>query len=336
MGKDVYPTVVASSVIRSTHKGESHGGVYLVDLSTGLYEQLVDWDTSGISWEGRGSDRGLRGIAFYDGHVYLAASDEVFVFDKRFNKLGSITNKYIKHCHEICIYKDILYITSTGYDSVISYDLKSHSFQEGLLIGKAQGNVQELKRSLLEALFGIPYYCRHFDPTGDDGPDPRDTVHLNSISVDERGVFICGRKMRYLIKMPALTYMRHYPLLLYSSLPKGTHNAMPLKDGYLIYNNTNNDEIIVEHKDGEDVESLSIPKYDETSLKFSNIPNDHARQGFGRGLVTASNGFVVGGSSPATVSLYKIGCTRPIKSIRMTKDVRNAIHGLELWPYESI
>ncbi len=33
------PVVVASSVVRSTLKGESHGGVYMVDLETGAAEQ---------------------------------------------------------------------------------------------------------------------------------------------------------------------------------------------------------------------------------------------------------------------------------------------------------
>ena len=82
------PTIVCSSVIRSVHQGESHGGVYLVDLEPGDTTQVIDWSDDTIDWEGRGGDRGLRGIAFHDGLIYLAASDEVFVYDREFARKG--------------------------------------------------------------------------------------------------------------------------------------------------------------------------------------------------------------------------------------------------------
>ena len=74
-----FPTVVVSSVVRSTYQGESHGGVYLIDLENEDVKKVVDWNAFNISWEGRGGDRGLRGIAFYKNRVYLAASNEIFV-----------------------------------------------------------------------------------------------------------------------------------------------------------------------------------------------------------------------------------------------------------------
>src|SRR3990167_290574 len=95
------PKVIATSVIRSVSQGQSHGGVYLVDLETDVITQVVDWNTTSINWEGRGLDRGLRGIAFYRGNTFIAASDEVFVFDKNFNFVNSFRNQYLKHCHEI-------------------------------------------------------------------------------------------------------------------------------------------------------------------------------------------------------------------------------------------
>lgn len=55
------PKVLASSVIRSAHQGQSHGGVYVVDLESNHCEQVVDWNDQSINWEGRGLDRGLRG-----------------------------------------------------------------------------------------------------------------------------------------------------------------------------------------------------------------------------------------------------------------------------------
>ncbi|MGH2540509.1 MAG: hypothetical protein ACRDGK_08310, partial [Actinomycetota bacterium] len=90
------PTVVLSSVVRSSHRGESHGGVYLVDLEHETIRRTVDWNAVDIDWEGRGGDRGLRGIAFHGDRVLLAASDEVFVYDRGFEPVGSFTSPYLK------------------------------------------------------------------------------------------------------------------------------------------------------------------------------------------------------------------------------------------------
>ncbi len=46
------PTVLASSVIRSTHRGDSHGGVYRVNLETEKITQILDWNNPDINWEG--------------------------------------------------------------------------------------------------------------------------------------------------------------------------------------------------------------------------------------------------------------------------------------------
>jgi hypothetical protein len=41
----------------------------------------------------------------------------------------------------------------------------------------------------------------------------------------------------------------------------------------------------------------------------------------------------VGGSSHATVSLYAFDAEEPVATVTLTRDVRNAVHGLELWPF---
>ena len=58
------PRFIATSVVRSSQQGESHGGIYTVDFENQSGELHVDWNTSDIDFEGRGADRGLRGIAF--------------------------------------------------------------------------------------------------------------------------------------------------------------------------------------------------------------------------------------------------------------------------------
>ena len=52
------PAILCTTVVRSSHVGDSHGGVYLVDLETGKYEQKIDWNDGSIDWSGRGGGRG--------------------------------------------------------------------------------------------------------------------------------------------------------------------------------------------------------------------------------------------------------------------------------------
>jgi len=79
------PTLIATSVVRGSQQGESHGGIYLVDFENQVAEIMVDWDDSGIDFTGRGWDRGLRGIEFNGDEIFVAASDELFVYDQGFN-----------------------------------------------------------------------------------------------------------------------------------------------------------------------------------------------------------------------------------------------------------
>ncbi|MDX1460240.1 MAG: hypothetical protein R3348_04220, partial [Xanthomonadales bacterium] len=122
------PTLITTSVVRGTRQGESHGGVYLVNFRDQDVRQVVDWNTGDIDWQGRGWDRGLRGIAFFGGETYIAASDELFVYDQAFRIQRSFRNPYLKHCHEISALNNHLYLTSTGYDIILAFDLDRAQF----------------------------------------------------------------------------------------------------------------------------------------------------------------------------------------------------------------
>ena len=67
------PPLIATSVVRGSEQGQSHGGIYIVDPASQTLQQMLDWNTVDIDWSGRGLDRGLRGIAFWGGEVYVAA-----------------------------------------------------------------------------------------------------------------------------------------------------------------------------------------------------------------------------------------------------------------------
>ena len=121
-------TFIATSVVRGSQQGDSHGGVYLLDFDNENVYQPIDWNTTDIDFQGRGWDRGLRGIEFDGEDIYIAASDELFVYDPSFVCQGSYRNPYLKHAHEIFRYDRNLYITSTGFNSILTFDLDQREF----------------------------------------------------------------------------------------------------------------------------------------------------------------------------------------------------------------
>lgn len=305
------PTVVTSSVVRSSQQGESHGGVYLVDLERGSYQQVIDWNDPSISWEGRGWDRGLRGIAFHSGHVYLAASDEVFVYAPDFTLVKSYRNPYLKHCHEICVYEDRLYLTSTGFDSVLEFDLRNEHFVRGYFL-----DVRNISQPRLHV----------YDPAGADGPAPSMECHINNVIRIDGSLYISGTKM------DRLWELKDSQLQAYATIPFTTHNARPFRNGVLCQD-TASDQVAYLDRSGKVTEAFPLVRYPPESLSWTQLTADRARQAFGRGLCLAGSQQVITGSSPSTISVYEFGQPRPIVSVQLSNDIRNAIHGLEVWPF---
>ena len=318
------PRVVFTSVVRSADKGESHGGVYLIDLRNGIAEQILDWADASIDWEGRGGDRGLRGIAFHRGRVLLAASDEIFVYDRTFHILGSIRNRYLKHCHEIFVDADMLFATSTGFDSVLAYDLSAEAFVRGYCVRfggllrsrhvRAPLRVRPMPRLTI------------FDPDGADGPSPRDSAHLNNVFPQDGALYVGGMGLGNLWRISGDRISR------YARIPYWNHNARPFRDG-VILNWSAKDRVAFLGRNGQVRQSASVAHYDQAELENTSLPRDFARQGFARGLTLIGEDLVVGGSSPSTVTLYRLDPLRALTSVNVSKDVRNCVHGLEVWPF---
>lgn len=306
------PKLIASSVVRGSQQGESHGGVFIVDFATRESTQVLDLNTGDISWEGRGADRGLRGIAFDDDDIYVAASDELFCYSRKFELQHSSRNRYLKHCHEICKMGRTLFLTSTGYDSVLAYDLDQHVFTWGFHLQKLQGEWTGFA----------------FDPTEGYGPRAVNEQHINMVHVNKQGIFLSGLRTRALLHIN-----RHNAVTEFCGLPQGTHNAQPFRTG-VIFNDTASDHVRYESRD-QTSRAFKIKSYDPQDIAFTGVDDSKtARQGFGRGLCIYQEKILVGGSSPSTLSLYDLESNTTIGSVNLTLDIRNAIHGLEVWPYD--
>lgn len=304
--------LVTTSVVRGSHQGESHGGVYLIDLDGQTVTQTVDWNRADIDWQGRGWDRGLRGIAFDGETIFIAASDELFAYTADFKRIESWRCPYLKHCHEIAVYRRTLYLTSTGFDSILGFDLDARKFNWGMHV----------------ATENFRFRGRAFDPASGEGPLMLNKLHLNSVHCNDHGMYIGG------LRTAGMLHFNGKAVHMSAELPPGSHNARPFRDGVL-FNDSEADALrYVARGEGKEDRAMRVPKYDATELTHTSADSRGiARQGFARGLCVLSERIVAGGSSPSTVSVYDLEGNERLLSVNLTLDVRNAIHGLEVWPY---
>ena len=303
-------TLIATSIVRGSRQGESHGGVYLLDLEGERVRQVIDWNTPNIDWQGRGGDRGLRGIAFDEERVFIAASDELLVYNTRFEELASYRCGYLGHCHEISRYRRRLYLASTGFDSILGFDLDGNRFSFGLHVTRDR-----------KGLRAAP-----FQPGGRRGPAPGNELHLNSVTCDSSALYLSGLNTGGLHAYTG-RYIRQV-----ATLPGGTRNARPHRDGVL-FNDTEKNLVRFVPAQG-DQKAFRVPFYNPALLAHSEPGESHiARQAFARGLCLVDDSVIAAGSSPATITLHDLDAMQTRVSINLSMDVRNAIHGLEVWPY---
>lgn len=302
-------TLIASSVVRGSHQGESHGGVYLVNFAQQSVEQVIDWNTADIDWQGRGWDRGLRGIAFDGERVYIAASNELFVYTPDFKLVASYRNRFLAHCHEIFVHQRRLYLTSTGFDALLGFDLDSQRFCFGLHI----------------VAVGSGYQGAPFDPEGEEGPGPGNQLHLNNVFCDGSGMYLSGLKTAGMMRFNGRTLVR------VATLPRGIHNARPFGKGVL-FNDTPADRVRL--RTAERDISFAVPAFEDSQLTHTDLDDSRiARAGFGRGLCVLGDKLIAAGSSPSTIALHDLEQVKTVGVVTLTTDVRNAIHGLEVWPF---
>src|SRR5207248_677390 len=145
-----------------------------------------------------------------------------------------------------------------------------------------------------------------FDPDSDDGPSPGDTIHLNSVWARDGRLVVAARKIGHLMEIT------DHGVRSIARIPFGTHNAQPFRDG-AIMNETNGDRAVIVDRHGRVLESFPVPRYAEKALSMSHLPEDHARQAFARGLAIAGEDVLIVGSSPATVTAWRLGSNRPIR-----------------------
>jgi len=153
-------------------------------------------------------------------------------------------------------------------------------------------------------------------------------LHLNNVHPTQGGMYLAGTKTG------GMLIYNGREVRMAVELPPGTHNAQPFRDGVL-FNDTEADVVRYAGRGGKEDRALKVPRYPDDQLQHRNLDQSSiARQGFARGLAVFSQSVVAGGSSPSTISVYDLAKNECVLSVNLTMDVRNAIHGLEVWPFD--
>ncbi len=259
--------LITSSVVRGSQQGESHGGVYLIDLEQQSVRQTIDWNTANIDWQGRGADRGLRGIAFDGDKVYIAASDELFAYTPDFKLIDSWRSPFLKHCHEIAVWERTLYLTSTGYDSILGFHLDEQRFHWAMHVDSEK---YRFKGSL-------------FDPMSDEGPLMLNKMHINNVFCCRDGMYISG------LKTGGMLHFNGNDINMAVEMPPGTHNAQPFRDGVVFNDSQDNVLRYTGRGEGEEDRAMAVPKYDPAKLQHMDAADEQvARPGYARGHLILS------------------------------------------------
>jgi hypothetical protein len=301
--------LIATSVLRGSAAGQSHGAVHLVDMHGGRVAHVVDWKAPGIDPDVPGGGRGLRGVAFDGERVFIAASDTLFVFTPAFELLDSFHSPFLDNCHEICSFERRLYLTSTAFDSILGFDLDNNRFDWGLHVTESGNGLQ-----------GAP-----FDPQSMQGPSRGQVLGLNSLWCDPRGMFISGSRSSGLMFFDAQRIDRLV------TLPHGVQNARPWRDGVL-FNDTQAN--VARFMTPASNQVFQVPVYPDSELSPLDAPEDKSsRKGFARGLCVLDNSVFAVGSSPATITLHNLDTMKTTHSINFSADPRHTIQSLAVWPY---
>jgi hypothetical protein len=153
-------------------------------------------------------------------------------------------------------------------------------------------------------------------------------LHLNNVFCDDTGMYLSGLKTGGIMCFDGRSLVR------VARLPNGIHNARPFSGGVL-FNDTPADRVRLRTQE-RDI-SFAVPAVDESKLTHTDLDDSRiARAGFGRGLCVLGDGLVAAGSSPSTIALHDLEQVKTVAVVSLTSDVRNAIHGLEVWPFDSL
>jgi hypothetical protein len=87
-------------------------------------------------------------------------------------------------------------------------------------------------------------------------------------------------------------------------------------------------------RDAAEDRAFKVPSIADHQITGKNLDDRRiARASFGRGLCIVKEDLIATGSSPSTVALHDFKSGETVLQVTLSTDIRNAIHGLEVWNF---
>ena len=179
----------------------------------------------------------------------------------------------------------MLYLTSTGFDTILGFDLDQLRFTWAMHITKRDYRFSGLI----------------FNPEENEGPLMINKLHVNNVHCSSHGMYISG------LRTEGLLHFNGNEIRMAVELPQGTHNAQPFRDGVL-FNDTAADVLRYTGRgEGQDDRAMQVPTIAPSQLQNLHLVDSGiVRPNFARGLCVLSDRLVAGGSSPSTITIYDL------------------------------
>ncbi|MEM7280132.1 MAG: hypothetical protein AAF438_00675 [Pseudomonadota bacterium] len=292
--------LAVTTALKAAQPGDEHGSIYLINLETQQILKPVSWsDQGGVGKTDQ--ELGLRGLAFHGERVYVASSDKILVFDPTFELLNTIENPYLKDCQQLTVFGQHLFALSAGFDSILGFNLEDERFDWAFKV-VTDGRV-----------FGVKSY----DPNGNTGPLQINKLKLNSLSCDQKGMYLSGKNTEALLKFSGKA------IGVLTTLPKDVNCARLHLEGVLFCD---------AQADAFRFESptvriaLPLPRLRSDTLPEQTKANP-------QGICLVSDDQVAVGSQPATLTVYDLAKQKPGQVINLSTDSQNTVFDIQKWPF---
>jgi hypothetical protein len=304
--------IICTTVIRAAKQGDIHGGLYVIDIDSEEVIHYAPYEMDFVNDNERGGERGLRGICVLPDRIIVSDSAGFIELDKNTYEIKRThQNKdYFKSIHEIAFHDDHLWVTSTAYDAIAKVDLDFNVVDFWELQGKSLENSK-----LLTGKKQITQEEKQED----------DNYHINSVCINDGKVFVSGL-LTPLYDFETMDAVCGSPSMNAHGFPSVysfVHNFYKYDDSFIA--NLTSFNAIGISKEGEKFEIHKIPASKRAVYHIDSI----AANNWNRGLVRYGDKIIIG-STPARIMVFDIPTRTFEKEIKLEKDMRHAIHGLEI------
>ena len=310
--------VFATTVLRES--GHALTGYLLeLDWRIGAVRRSlpIPVDTRHPLWNGRGGNRGGRGLAVHDGVLYVATAMSVLMYDTELQFIGELASPYLCGLHELFAEPDGLWCTSTVHDLIVKIDYQGRMLDqwwgsESPALQRAlryEGRALNLDLKFPTGTFEAEYdrYCQE------------ERLHVNTVWRHDGELYVLACRKNALIRI------RPEPetIILEDPALGSPHNGILTPDGRVLINDTINQRLRIY-----DRQTGQCEKTIETIVRQEGRSSQFVRVGWQRGLAHAEGSIYLVGTSPAAVFEVDIDSGRIGRLCVIDQDVRHCIHGL--------